>query len=346
MVRLNGDGENETKSLGNRSYLLRKHNSAYIIQLTSKSNYILVSVREVNNSSCYSSKRTLEQLKTYTLFNTTNMSLLKAIELIENCILNDRVEIQQQDNAIDLFLISDNYTLTIPLQKEEARLFEEMVHTNKYSCRRLVINLLEIGVCLHMLVIICIYLKSYISNAAEFKYNGGNYNEALDILNLEKDYRNINTLYLKGLCLFRLEKYLEAMKFMKQVELMDKDYKELGLYLILCKSSIQQQAIKELYLGADLLKSKFYELAIVSFNKSLAYEPCAEAYYNKGIALLYLGETDDATEAMNKALEIDPTHSYARQLTIAILNYLPTMVSIRIPPQIIDYMIDVTYKLK
>ena len=62
-----------------------------------------------------------------------------------------------------------------------------------------------------------------------------------------------------------------------------------------------------LYEGDLLISEKRYEEALEAFNKALEINPKNEyALSNKGIALVNLGRYEEALEAFNKALEINP----------------------------------------
>ena len=64
--------------------------------------------------------------------------------------------------------------------------------------------------------------------------------------------------------------------------------------------------------GLSFAKSKHYDEAIEAFNKTLEMEPRHEnAYWGRGVAWAMKGEPDKAIADYNKALEINPCHPWA-----------------------------------
>jgi tetratricopeptide (TPR) repeat protein len=65
-------------------------------------------------------------------------------------------------------------------------------------------------------------------------------------------------------------------------------------------------------LGTLLVAAKEYEVAVASYDKSLAIKPdYPEALHNRGIALYKLGKYEQAITSYNQALEIKPDHHQA-----------------------------------
>lgn len=59
--------------------------------------------------------------------------------------------------------------------------------------------------------------------------------------------------------------------------------------------------------GAEHLKQKLYDIAIMKFDKALEYDPSlTDAWHNKGLAFREAKKYDEALNAFNKALEINP----------------------------------------
>jgi len=59
--------------------------------------------------------------------------------------------------------------------------------------------------------------------------------------------------------------------------------------------------------GAELLKQKIYDVAIMKFDKALEMDPnLADAWHNKGLAYRESGNYEEALKCFDKALEINP----------------------------------------
>jgi len=59
--------------------------------------------------------------------------------------------------------------------------------------------------------------------------------------------------------------------------------------------------------GAEYLKQKLYDIAIMKFDKALEYDPSlTDAWHNKGLAFREAKKYDEALNAFDKAIEINP----------------------------------------
>lgn len=60
--------------------------------------------------------------------------------------------------------------------------------------------------------------------------------------------------------------------------------------------------------GVTLERAGNYEEALEAFNKAIQLDPqFANAWYRKGLVLNNLGRKEEGKEALNKAYELDPT---------------------------------------
>jgi tetratricopeptide (TPR) repeat protein len=317
-----------TRQLGNNTYLVRQ-NKTYILKLALSLDDISFSIKDVSNSLNYIGVKSLEQIKTYKLFlNAT--SLPEVVQVIEKCLADDSIYINELDSSINLCIGKDDFRFIINLTKSKGIVNSYIKHG--------VAKYFEIITSLTMIAALLIFLNSYKTDQAQYLYHEGNYEEALSVLG---DRTDVNSLYFKGLSMYKLERYYEALNVFINLNSLKVDYFNTIEYIKLCKQMMEERAIGEINIGIELRKAQHYNLAIVSFDKAIKiYPKFADAYYNKGIALLYLGETDYAIRLFNIALKYDPTHGFARQILINVMNFLPTWVSGFIPVSYVDYIID------
>ncbi len=72
--------------------------------------------------------------------------------------------------------------------------------------------------------------------------------------------------------------------------------------------------------GDDVKAREYYEKA-ASLAKDLSPRDAANNYYNMGVTYINAGKNDEAMEALNKAIEIDPTHGESHyQLGVVLLG--------------------------
>ena len=69
------------------------------------------------------------------------------------------------------------------------------------------------------------------------------------------------------------------------------------------------------------IKKKSYTKAINELKEAISIDPqFKEAYFNLGLAYLRLGRFDDAKNAANDALQIDPNYEAAKMLRDSIAD--------------------------
>ena len=144
------------------------------------------------------------------------------------------------------------------------------------------------------------YLSDAYSGKAASLMNLNNKEEALQVLNkaLEMNDKNASALWNKGVCLLDLQQNDEALKAFESYDAVKPgDYRTYNtIASLLINSGNNQEALKKLEKSIEL-------------NNQVSI-----SYYYKGVALHNLKEYEDAVEAYDHALVLDPKHENAKKM--------------------------------
>jgi len=135
----------------------------------------------------------------------------------------------------------------------------------------------------------------------------GSFAEAVSCFDkaLAVDPKNTNTINTKGLALQRLGRLDEALACYNQV---------------LAMKPGETHALNDK--GQVLHLQGKYREAVTCYEKSLVIDASTfETWYNKALALVNLGEMDDAMKSLGQALKISPYHLQAMKLKQVLLRH-------------------------
>jgi len=116
----------------------------------------------------------------------------------------------------------------------------------------------------------------------------------------------LDTFYEKGITLFQLEKYQEAIDEFDKVLKFDKLFVNIHYFK-----------------GKSLFELNRYQEAIDEFDKDLSFKPTAEVFFLSGVALFQLEKYQEAIDEFDKAKEIEPQldlDTYYRSICFFNLN--------------------------
>ncbi len=162
-------------------------------------------------------------------------------------------------------------------------------------------------------------------------YKNNDYSGALDAYEQGIQLNSTNTALWNGKAyvLQKLNRYTEALDAVnKALELNPKNPQALNT-----KKSISDHLGKETFFkngsdslfnqGSDLLTKKDYSGALKIFTQDTQENPeSADAWTGKGYVLSTLDKDSEAIDALNKALELDPDNSFAKETIENLVKHL------------------------
>jgi tetratricopeptide (TPR) repeat protein len=136
------------------------------------------------------------------------------------------------------------------------------------------------------------------------------YEDALAIFNknLELDEEHIDSVYNKGLCLYNLKSYMEALKILLKIKI---NYKQAAHFVSLCRKVLENEYNDNFLFTFEMEQEGKYQAAIDYYNDLILIFPNNLGYYtNKGNLLTKLGKYDEAIQCYDYVIANQQTTTF------------------------------------